>query len=152
MFEKRKQKRLVRQYQEFMVRATSVANTLLNMSMQNSPDFDSAARYIWDNHKDVVPTAFAIWYDIAVNLCGKTSAEAAVSHVTSNIAGAPLREPSSRAVICDMLYGMQDRSPNKSTTAWATVAAQQDGWPVAWEVMTLMSSMFGNMFANAVRE
>src|SRR3954467_3549082 len=134
----------MREYQDFMVRAASVANTLLDMSMQNHPDFDKAARYVWEEHKDVVPTAFAIWYDIAANLCGKTSAEAAVLQVTSNIAGAPLQESSSRAVICDMLYGMQDRSPVKSTKAWARVVDQQDGWPVAWEVMTLMSSMFGS--------
>lgn len=142
----------MREYQKFMVRATSVANTLLNMSMQNDPDFDAVARVIWNDYKDVVPTAFAIWYDIAVELCGKTAAEAAVARVTSNIAGAPLRESSSRAVICDMLYGMQDRSPQKSTRAWARVVDQQDGWPVAWEVMTLMSSMFSSLFVNAVRE
>ncbi len=152
MFKNWKHKRMMRQYQEFMVRATQVANALLNMQMQDDPDFDAVARFIWDAHKDVVPTAFAIWYDIAVKLCGQAAAEAAVRQVTSNIAGAPLRESSSRAVICDMLYGMQDRSPGKSTKAWARVVDQQDGWPVAWEVMTLMSSVFSNIFTRAVQE
>jgi len=142
----------MRQYQEFMVRATQVANTLLNMSIQDDPDFDNVARFIWDTHKDVVRTAFAIWYDVAVRMCGQAAAEAAVLQVTSNIASAPLRESSSRAVICDMLYGMQDRSPSKATKAWARVVNQQDGWPVAWEVMTLMSSMFSNIFIRAVQE
>ena len=146
-FAKRKAKRLHAQYRDFIKRASQVATILLNMSIRCDPDFDDAVRYIWDEHHDVIPTTFMIWYKAAVRTSGEPTVTDALRRITEDIADAPMRQPSSRIVFCEMLYGMQDNDPDRSTRAWASVVNQSDGWPTAQEVVTLMSSVFGNIFA-----
>lgn len=152
MFEKRKKRKAMEKFHDFMHRATSTATILLNMSISNSPECDMFMRYVWEEHHDVVPTVFMIWYRIANQMHGDKALAYAVRQVTSNIADAPLKEASSRTVICDMLFGMQDNNADKATKAWASVVNQQDGWPVAWEVMTVVSSVFGRIFSGAEEE
>jgi hypothetical protein len=134
------------------VRAETIAEIILELSAREADDaLDAFCREVWERYPKLVPTVFYLWWLVGLDKVGTGGLEKLVSLVSSNIASAPFEQASSRSIVCDMLYGMQDDNAARAIAAWDRVVVP-DGWPVAQEVMSMMTAIFHKLLLPASTE
>lgn len=148
----KKQQAHQKSFEEFMVMATDLANRLLQAHVSRHPASYTLMQQTWEKYFPIVPTSFKVMHDVSEQLHGALAVKRTIMDLTENISDAPIAQPSSRSIICEMLYAMEDNDARRCSAAWAKCSAAENGWPVAEEVMMFMMSTFSRMLSRSEQQ
>lgn len=105
--------------------------------------FSDVAYGAWLDHADVLLDAMYLWFQYTVDQRGEDYTRWAVNQITADVSTLDVDEPGSRAVFCDVMYGMLDKSFTRAMNAWQPVR-DRDDWPVASEVVSMVLAYMGH--------
>lgn len=130
------------QLAEALAESSQLGMKLLQLAAEdNATEATSVAYDAYQETPEQLILAMTLWHRWARESKGTSSVRQVVENLTLNIHNAPVEEPMTRMIICDILYGLEDGNDEKVAKAWdrALVA----GWDTVVEVVSLMLGFAG---------